>query len=183
MKFVVIMLTAVLAACSHLHPNIRNAPLHDLAYTEAVVDVKNKKDAPVRWGGVIIAIDNQQNASFVQVLYYPLGTWGRPQIGENPLGRFVFKTSEFLDPVIYSVNRLVTVAGTLSGTVERKVGERTLSLPLVNVSTVHLWPHRADGFYERDRMGFGFGFGFHPYSIMRHPYHWWPHHRLYGPLL
>jgi outer membrane lipoprotein len=40
----------------------------------------------VRWGGVIIGVENEQNFSLVQVLYYPLNSNGRPQTDKQNKG-------------------------------------------------------------------------------------------------
>ncbi len=169
MKAIVFMLSIFIAACAHLPPDIRNPPPHDLAYQEALINLKNFNEAPIRWGGVIVGVENLQDSSLVQVLYYPLSCRGKPQTENAPLGRFVFKTPEFLDPAIYAKNRLITVAGTLSGAIERKIGERSLSLPLVVATTLYLWPQTRD-IYSWSGIGFGY-----------HPYFWRPHHRFYGP--
>lgn len=172
MKPFFLMLSVFITACAHLPPDIENPPRHDLSYQKALANIKNFHTAPLRWGGEVIGVENLQDSSLVQVLYYPLNGDGKPQTEKKPLGRFVIKTPEFLDPAIYTHGRLVTVAGTLSGTIERKVGEKSLSLPLVTATTLHLWPLRTRDIYSP-----GFGFGLHPYGFGCHP--WWPHYRFH----
>jgi len=177
MKPLLFLLSVMIAACVHLPPGIENPPPYDLAYHEALTRIKNVDTAPIRWGGVIVGVENQQDSSLVQVLYYPLSRHGKPQIENAPLGRFVFKTAEFLDPAIYTKNRLVTVAGALSGAIERKVGEKSLTLPLVAATTVYLWPLQPRDIYGPGSVGFGY----YPFGFGYYPYYWRPYYRFYAP--
>jgi len=182
MKRYLLLTCLLLAACSSLPPAIKNPPLHDISYAQAIQQIANYKNAPVRWGGVIIDVENEQNFSLLQVLYYPLGSNARPQTDQPNEGRFLIKSPEFLDPAVYTRNTKITVAGTLTGDVERIIGKKVLRLPLVAATTIHFWPvyvydNRYDGF------GYGFGYGYSPY-YRGYPYYWgdyyWP---AYSPFM
>lgn len=171
----------LMAACSHLPETIENPPLYDISYEQAIQNPSNLKNSPIRWGGVIVDVENEQNASLVQILFYPLNGSGRPVIeGANP-GRFVIKTAQFLDPAIYTKNTQITVAGTLNGVIERTIGKKNLQLPLVSASTIHLWPPQLDNSQFQGGYGYGFppnGFGFYPYPFRPYyrpfmTYPWW----------
>ena len=163
----------LLTACSNLPPAIEDAPPYNLGYQEALTSTSNFKNAPVRWGGVIVEVENEQNASYLQILFYPLSSFGRPQIDEANEGRFVIKSTEFLDPAIYTKNTSITVAGILAGDIERTIGKKTLRLPLITPShPIHLWPTQLESQYNRGSIGFGYGinsFGVYPY--MYQPYY------------
>ncbi|MGZ8161135.1 MAG: Slp family lipoprotein [Methylobacter sp.] len=172
MKRYLLLICLLLNACSSLPLAIRNPPLHDTSYTEATQKIANYKDAPVRWGGIIVDVENEQNFSLVQVLYYPLESDGEPQTDQQSVGRFVFKSPEFLDPAVYAKNAKITVAGTLAGDIERMVGKKVLRVPLISATTIYLWPVYAyDNYYD------GFGYGYNPY-YGGYPYYWgnyyWP---------
>ena len=91
-------------------------------------------------GGSIIDVDNEQDYTLIQVLSYPLDFTGRPQFSKPSQGRFVIKSSEFLDPAVYAKDREITVAGVLEGDIERTVGKKTVRLPLVSSISMYLWP-------------------------------------------
>ena len=118
-----------LSACSNLPPAIEDPPLYDISYSQATQNIARFKDAPVRWGGVVIDVENEQNFSLVQILYYPLNSYGRPRLDKPNEGRFLIKSPEFLDPAVYTKDSEITVAGILKGDVERKVGNKTLRFP------------------------------------------------------
>jgi outer membrane lipoprotein len=158
----------LLSACSNLPPAIENPPAYDLGYQEAVINTAKFKNAPVRWGGSIIEVENEPNFSAVQVLSYPLNSSAHPDLDEQSQGRFVIKSPGFLDPAIYTKNKPITIAGILQGSTERKIGNKTLQLPLVSANHIQLWdemdyyPYYPN--YGGWGYGFGYGSGFYPYG-------------------
>jgi outer membrane lipoprotein len=160
MKRYLLLSFLLLSACSTLPVAIKNPPLHDISYTEATTQkITNFKDAPVRWGGTIVEVENEQNFTLVQVLYYPLDSDGEPKIDKSHQGRFVFKTPKFLDPAVYTANAKITVAGTLADDVESTVGRKVLRVPLILATTIYLWPV-YDYYSYHDGIGYGFDYGF-----------------------
>jgi outer membrane lipoprotein len=183
MKNYFLLICLLLTACSSLPPTIENPPAFDLAYSYATQNPERYKNLPVRWGGVIAEVDNEQNASLVQVLLYPLNSYGRPMLDEQPQGRFVVKSAKFLDPLVYAKNSEITVAGTLIGTINRTIGQKTMTFPLVLSSTLYLWPvynysdyygyygYGGYGGYAFPYGGYG-GFGYSPYYYGFPRYGW-----------
>ncbi len=170
MKPYLLALCLLLNACSTLPPAIENAPEPDIAYHQANQDLNSYKNAKVRWGGLIIDVENEQNFSIVQIMNYPLDSFGRPQLSQPTEGRFVIKTPEFLDPAIYTKNSEITVAGSLQGTIERIIDKKHIYPPLILASTIYLWPA-----YERSNYygyGGGFGFGYPYYGFYGYPYYY-----------
>jgi outer membrane lipoprotein len=55
-------------------------------------------------------------------------------------GRFVISSPEFLDPAVYEKDTQITVAGMLAGEIDRTVDKKVLHLPLLSLTTLHLWP-------------------------------------------
>ncbi len=170
-----------LSACSNLPPAIEDAPLYDISYSQATRNIAQFKDAPVRWGGVVIDVENEQNFSLVQVLYYPLNSYGRPRLDKANEGRFLIKSPKFLDPAVYTKDTELTVAGTLNGDIERTVGNKSLRLPLISANVIYLWPVYVPGnYYGYGGYGYGgFGYGYPYYGYYGYPYYWggyyWPY--------
>ena len=169
----------LLSACSNLPPAIENPPLYDISYSEATRDIARFKDAPVRWGGVVIDVENEQNFSLVQVLYYPLNSYGRPQLDKPNEGRFLIKSPEFLDPAVYKKDIEINAAGTLKGDIDRAVGNKSLRLPIIAAKVIHLWPaYEYGNYYGYGGYG-GFGYGYPYYGFYGYPYYrggyFWPY--------
>jgi outer membrane lipoprotein len=173
MKYYLLSACIFLSACTSLPKEITDPPSYDLTYIEAVSKVPKFKNAPVRWGGTIVEVENEPDFSAIQILLYPLGYHGRPDLDEPSQGRFVMKTPSFLDPAAYKKNSSITVSGILEGQTERMIGNKTLNLPLIAAKQFHLWQdedyYNSYGGYG----GFGFGSGFYPYGgFYGSPYYW-----------
>ncbi len=165
MKQLFLFVLLWLTACSNLPPAIEDPPPFDLSYIEALSNVNKYKNAPVRWGGTVVEVENEASFSAIQILVYPLGSYGRPDLDEAQQGRFVVKSPEFLDPAVYSKDKRITVAGVLEGDTERKIGNKSLKLPLVSAKTIHLWADDYYSPYYGGYGGFGWGGGFgYPYG-------------------
>jgi outer membrane lipoprotein len=181
MKHYLLLICLLLTACSSLPPTIENPPAFDLGYSYAMQDTARYQNIPVRWGGVIATVENEQNASLVQVLLYPLNSYGRPMLDEQPQGRFVIKSAQFLDPMVYTKNSEITVAGTLSGTINRTIDKKTMTLPLVLSTTLYLWPvynySNYYGYYGYGGYGYPYGgyggFGYYSPYYYGYPRYGW----------
>jgi outer membrane lipoprotein len=172
MKRYLILICLLINACSTLPPAIKTPPIFDISYTQALQKITNYTDAPVRWGGVIIDVENEQNFSLVQVLSYPLSDDGEPQTDQQNEGRFLIKSSEFLDPAVYKKDTKITVAGKLIGDIERTIGKKVVRLPMVSGSTIYQWPvYQYNNYYD----GYGYGYGYNPY----YGYGGYPYYRGY----
>jgi outer membrane lipoprotein len=171
MKYFFIGLVLLLTACSGIPTAIENPPKLDLSYSSVVQNIKQYKDAPIRWGGIIIDIENEQQYSLVQVLLYPLNGYGRPRLDLANEGRFFIKSPDFLDPLIYKKDTEITVAGTLSGTLDKTIGKKVLAIPVIASTVMQLWPK----YDNRNYYGYGanFGYGGYPYyGYGYNPYYW-----------
>jgi outer membrane lipoprotein len=171
MKYLPLFFLCVsLAACSTLPPSIKDPPAIDISYPEASVHIDRYRESPVRWGGVIIDVLNEQAFSRLQVQSYPLNSYGRPMRDKPPQGRFYIYSTMFLDPTVYAKNKEVTAAGILKGDEELMVGKKMLRLPKLQATTLYLWPQ-----YERVPYYYGPG-GFYPYpgyyGYYGYPYFW-----------
>jgi len=158
-----------LSACSNLPPAIEDPPAIDISYPQASSDVARYKGMPARWGGVIIEVQNEQTYSRLQVMSYPLNSYGRPMLNKPHQGRFYLHSREFLDPAIYAKDREVTAAGLLNGDQALTIGNKLLRLPVLDVDRIHLWP-------EYEHIPYFYNGGYYPYpgyyGYYGYPYFW-----------
>lgn len=131
----------LLSACAGLPSPIANAPASDVSYQQASLDPNSFKEVAVRWGGLIIDVENDENTSLLQIVSYPLDFTGRPQLYKAGEGRFVIRSSEFLDPAVYAKDKEITIAGVITGDIERTVGKRMIRVPLLTATAIYLWPN------------------------------------------
>jgi len=93
----------------------------------------------VIWGGRIIKTLNLKSGTEVYILAIPLDYLERPEDELTTEGRFIAKTSDYLDPVVYSSGKSVTVAGAIAGAETHKVGEIDYVYPVVDIKELHLF--------------------------------------------
>jgi len=94
-------------------------------------------------GGEIIRIHNKQEGTMIEILQKRLNRWGRPKDEDDTGGRFLVFADRFLDPVVYSQGRRITVAGTVLGGHTEKIGEVDYVYPLLRAREIHLWQDRS----------------------------------------
>ncbi|KUI99705.1 Slp family lipoprotein [Vibrio sp. MEBiC08052] len=93
----------------------------------------------VRLGGVIAEIKNLPNQTRLEMVNLPIDASGKPDIREEPHGRFIVYVNRFLDPVTYAKGRLLTVLGSAIAPEKSQVGEYRAEFPALSASAYHLW--------------------------------------------
>lgn len=167
-----------LGACTSMPPDIRDFSAMEIPYQTVSQNAEVHKDTPVRWGGTVIEVENEKDSSLMQVLFYPLDRSGYPETGKPGEGRFAIEISEFLDPAIYTKGAEITVTGTIKGSIERTVGNKTIHIPLITAKNIHLWPqtYREDSTYWNNRYRYAppgyYGYPFF-YNGYYRPYRFW----------
>jgi outer membrane lipoprotein len=158
----------LVCACSSNVPLEIKQPLDG---SPGVAQVRDHADdylsQKVRWGGVIVNTQNKDNTSRLVIVAFPLNDDGEPRVSDQSSGRFIAIADEFLEPLVYSSDREITVVGTLQGTETLDIGEFPYQYPVVKVEHSYLCPVKQEPDY-RD----------YP------PYWWydpWPYYPYYYP--
>ncbi|MDP2180139.1 Slp family lipoprotein [Methylicorpusculum sp.] len=171
--FVILLLN--LQGCSNLPVALQNPPVPDLTYQDITMQPNGHLNRPVRWGGTILEVRNEEQYTQIEVLYYPLSSSGRPQSNSATEGRFLIQSPRFLDPAVYQKDLDITVAGLFTGESEKRIGNKTLKIPIIQENTLYLWPKQQPQYYYWNEFGYGpyyspFYFGFRPYRYYGYPY-------------
>jgi outer membrane lipoprotein len=131
----------LLSACaSQIPPLIRKAPPDNPSLTGVRAHASDYRGRQLRWGGKIIETENRESTTWLSILERPLYRDGEPEYSDESGGRFIAIVPEFLDPKVYTPDRLVTITGTLLRTEARKVGEFPYTYPVVEAQAWYLWP-------------------------------------------
>lgn len=161
-----------LSACSTHIPTVIKQPLEG---APTIGEVRDKADAyiaqKVRWGGIILDTENKHDSSSVIIVAFPLNDDGEPQVSDQSAGRFIALVDEFLEPLVFSREREITVIGKLLKTQTLDVGEYAYEYPVIQVEHYYIWPVKEDPVY------------------VNYPPYWWydpwypypylyPHHRI-----
>jgi len=127
-------------------------------------DIKLNTDAHVGeqviLGGYVLEVMNQPDQSQLLVLQTPLDYRSEPMNRDLSQGRFLVRTSRFLDPEVYGPGRKITVGGTVAGSEKQKIGEIDYPMPVIESRELTLWAEEKE--YYRAR-----------------PYYYWPHYPYY----
>jgi len=153
------------ACASNIPQPIRKAPAEDISLTQVRQAPKTFLNKSVRWGGTIIAIENQENETHLTILAQPFMAYGEPIQGDESFGRFIAIVDSFLDPAIYAKGRAITVYGELRSTGEKKIGEFDYLYAMVKAQQIHLWEPQLER--EHDPYPLWWNDPWYPY----YPYH------------
>ena len=152
----IILAVLWLSACSTIPDRIQVPEGTQLiSYEQAASQAEQMQGRKARWGGVIAKIENKADKTVLEVVYYPLKSYGRPVSGDESIGRFRVYVGGFMDPMVYKVGRTMTFTGDFSGLEEGLVGEHKYVFPTlqssgyylwqdiqqVDVTSVHVWPY------------------------------------------
>lgn len=151
-----LVVVLLLAGCVGFPEQLEVADPNSLvSYQQAASKTEQVTGQTIRWGGAIAKIDNKEKSTVLEMVYYPLTSYGRPVSDEESMGRYRVHVNGFMDPMVYQVGRLMTFTGKLKGVEEGLVGEHKYVFPSVegdsyylwkklqrvDISTVDMWPH------------------------------------------
>lgn len=124
----------VLSACAG---GISQQARSQVTYTGSFNDVLENplgfRGQTVIWGGRVIEIQNQGGGTEIVALQLELDSKYRPADSDKSQGRFLIRSDQFMDPVIYPPGSLITVVGRLQGAENRLIGEMDYQYPVIDV--------------------------------------------------
>ena len=135
---VLTLLIIALSACSTLPEDLVSTnPNVQTSYSNwrESLDVTQE----LRLGGVIAHVTNLKDTTRVEVVNLPIGSSGKPDINQEPQGRFVAYIDGFADPVKLSEGRLITLLGDSDHKETAPVGDYSYEFPVMKVKSYHLW--------------------------------------------
>ncbi|VVM07161.1 Outer membrane protein slp [Methylacidimicrobium cyclopophantes] len=119
----------------------------------------------VMLGGTIAQTKNLKDVTLIEVLQERLDSSDRPIPSDKIGGRFLVRTSTFLDPSVYSKGRDITVVGRVAAPQPGVIGEKPYTYPVIAATHIHLWSQYTSADYAWGYPGMGWGWGY-PYMGM-----------------
>ena len=173
MQRLIIMLIALIMAGCTTSQAIRT-PLSDSINIEQARETK-QTGKQVRWGGLIVDIQNKSDYSIIEIVERPLTRYGAPKITNKTGGRFLAKSEEFLEPENIKTGRYITVNGSLDDYKSGQIGDYEYDYPLVSINEYKVWPVNNYHPYYRYRSYpyYGSYWLHHPYYFRYHRHHYW----------
>jgi outer membrane lipoprotein len=129
----------------------------DLPFQAVLSNPDHFRGKTILLGGRIIETTPLEGKTRVTVLQYPLGFRDKPSVDSASEGRFIAEAQGFLDPVVYSAGRQVTVAGIVDGKEVLPIGEISYTYPIVTSREIYLWP--VDDYFYLPQFYIGIGIG------------------------
>ena len=129
----------LLGACASTPESISKKPHENPSLTQVRIDPDAFAGRDVRWGGVVVKVENKAEQTWIEIVRLNLNSYGRPLTSGGSDGRFIASFDRFLDPVVYEVGRPLTVVGRIEGAEKRPIGEFDYLFPIVAVEGSYLW--------------------------------------------
>ena len=138
--FLILAIAFLLSGCAHaISQELREQTDKELTAEMLFKDPEAYKGKTVILGGIIISTRNSDEGTHIEVLQTLLDYRGRPKDTDYSYGRFIFFYEEYMDAVIFSKGKAVTVGGKVSGKTTRPLGDIEYTYPLIYAREVHLF--------------------------------------------
>jgi outer membrane lipoprotein len=158
------------ACSSRIPPAINDPDVGDVEVSQVLSSPDAFYSSKIRWGGVLVSVENTANQSKLTIVSFPTNHEGRPIVSADSPGRFIALVDGFLEPLVYRENREITVVGRVGRPESGKVGDFEYDFPVVNVEDFYLWPKRV----KRDVYPEPY---YRPYIYPHYPFYPWPYYR------
>jgi outer membrane lipoprotein len=175
-----VLCVLVLSACASVPPILETAKEQPLVTYEDVVMTMAPPGSMARWGGVIAQVENNAQASIIEVVHYPLKSDGRPNLRKASIGRFKVLIDGFIDPLVFKQERVVSVVGTIGEPIEGMVSEQVYIYPSINATGYYLWEDIQDFEYSQVQITPFFRFGHHFGFDLGFPFYRTRYHGVYN---
>ncbi len=108
-------------------------------------------------GGSVVAVRNTNQGGELEVVQ--LSTEDSGEIRDNATsgGRFLARSSDFLDPAIFAPGLRVSLVGEVEGKEVRQLAEMEYAYPLLAIREIHLWKPEERGLPPSFHFGIGLG--------------------------
>lgn len=115
-------------------------------------------DRHVIVGGTIARTVNGKEGGEVEVVQSRLDSDNLPDDTIHSLGRFLARSRDFLDPLIFRPGLKITLVGKVTGSITRPLDGVDYSYPILAIREAHLWKP-GESFRSQPTFHFGIGIG------------------------
>jgi outer membrane lipoprotein len=165
-----LVLIGLITGCAVMPKEMTREAAPQRPFKEMVDQSERFIGRTVIFGGYVVSVENMKNGTEIEVVQAPLGIGQQPKAKDLSEGRLIVEHDGFLDPEIYTKDRVITVGGIMVGS--SKTDQSQLPYPYLRIRAqkLHLWPvvepQPVDPFWYHDC---------YPYyhSLWRRHYHPW----------
>lgn len=136
-------LALLLAGCA-TYPDVVRVSDESMLVSYSAVTQGQVQKGTARWSGVIAKVQNNAANTRLEIVYFPAGAGGRPQVSDQTPGRFVAYVKGFVDPLVYAQGKQITVLGQLAAAESGNVEQYQYLFPVIQDAAVYLWPKKQE---------------------------------------
>jgi outer membrane lipoprotein len=127
------------ACTAPLSPEVREKLDLNLAFATVQADPDRYLGQSLLLGGSVVALHSNSEESYLEVQRWELNRWGEPLDLADAGDRFLVRSPKLLDSDRYTPGRLVTLGGTVSGTVNAGNEDHDERILLFELLDIYLW--------------------------------------------
>jgi len=135
---------ALVAGCATavIPASVRSQVSEGITFQQVRGNPEAYRGKTVLWAGHVLALRNEKEGTYVEVLQAPADAEGRPHSFEQSAGRFIAFFDRYLDEAVYRPGRSVTVVGVVQGQKSQPLGQgkTEYAYPLLTGQYIYLWP-------------------------------------------
>jgi outer membrane lipoprotein len=141
-KFLIFVAVLIFSSCAPvLHQDYMKSGIFNANLSEIKQNPSLNQGQLFIFGGVIARTTATKEGSIIEGIYVPVNSRGYLKNLYGGNGRFlaIYRGREFLDPLIFSEKREITLAAEFLGTRNGKIGELDYIFPFFEIKEVYLW--------------------------------------------
>lgn len=156
--FFLTAITLCLAGCATVISN-QSLSLVDrgISFTELRQDPDRYIGRHLLLAGGIAGVRNTNEGGELELVQFAADEYGKITDTTNSGGRFIARSSAFLDPAVYRTGLLVTLVGEVLGRKNMLLGDVAYTYPVLVIRESHLW--KPEEFPRPPTIHFGIGIG------------------------
>ena len=137
----VIGIALVLQGCTYaISSDLAKQADKTISFDNLLADPDEYKGKLLILGGIITQTTAVKQGTLIEVRQQKLDYWGKPQRTKKTGGQFLVFYHGYLDTLMYSPGRDITVAGEVQGTRSPALGDRQYDYPIILSKELKLWP-------------------------------------------
>jgi len=158
-------------SCAVISKPVRSEAQAKLPFKTLVARADQFKGRTVILGGYILETRYLESETIIKVLQVPLKIGEEPGLKDSSEGRFLVYHRGFLDPEVYSKDRVITLAGEVIGTGFENMGGGQIQYLKLRNREIYLWPEFETHNYPYPPWPYPYYWQGYPYY--RYPYWYW----------
>jgi outer membrane lipoprotein len=135
-----LVLIGISSGCAVMPREMTREAAPQPSFSEMVQQSERFIGRTVIFGGYVVSVENMKSGTKIEAVQAPLGVGQQPKAKDLSEGRLIIEHDGFLDPEIYTKDRVITVGGIMSGS--SKTDQSQLPYPYIRIGAqkLHLWP-------------------------------------------